>query len=169
MKLTAIKFRKRGRPSKNFREFLTFADQLRAIMRDAVLFTECDPKPTSKERLEMYEALLKRLDELIGKDWNDTDAVRISKHVRKHRNHLFTFVIHPEIKWENNTAERGIRKVATIRNNSGGRRSRKGADALQALLSVFETWRMRGVVVYNEAKKALLRYVGRDLKQNIMA
>lgn len=169
LKPTTVKFRKRGRPSKDLREFLIFADQLRAIMRDAVLFTEREPEPTQSERLEMYEAFLDRLDELTDTHWDDTDTVRICKHVRKHRDHFFTFVIHPEIRWENNTAERGIRKVATIRNNSGGRRSRKGADALQALLSVFETWRMRGLDVYNEAKKALLRSVGRLFKSDVVA
>jgi transposase len=169
LKSTPVKFRKKGRPSKGLREFLTFADQLRTIMRDAILFTERDPEPTPNERFEMYDKLLARVNELTAKDWNDADTVRICKHVRKHRDHFFTFVIHPEIKWENNTAERGIRKVATIRNNSGGRRSRKGADALQALLSVFETWRKRGLDVYNEAKVALLRSVGRSLKSDIVA
>jgi transposase len=169
LKPTSINFRKKGRPSKGLMEFLIFADQLRTIMRDAVLFTERDPEPTLSERLEIHETFLSRLDKLTDTDWDDIDTVRICKHVRKHRDHFFTFVIHPEIRWENNTAERGIRKVATIRNNSGGRRSRKGADALQALLSVFETWRIRGLDVYNEAKKALLRSVGRLLNSEVVA
>ncbi len=169
LKVTPVKFRKKGRPPNALKEFLRFADQMRTIMRDAVKFTECNPEPTPRERLEMYDKFVERLDKLTAKDWKDKDTVRICKHVRKHRDHLFTFVIHPEIKWENNTAERGIRKVATIRNNSGGRRSRKGADSLQALLSVFETWRRRDLDVYNEAKTALIRFVGRVPNSNVVA
>lgn len=158
---TPVRFRRRGRPSNSLREFLRFADRLRTIMRDAVRFSEREPAPTAGERREMHGRLLERLDEFTAEDWTDADAVRICKHVVKHREHFFTFIIHPEVRWENNTAERGVKKVAPIRNNSGGRRSREGADTLQALLSVFETWKRRGLDVYEEARRVLLRSVGR--------
>jgi transposase len=156
-----VRFKGRGRPSNALNEYLRFAELLRTIMRDAVRFSEREPVPTAKEREGMSEALMGRLDQLITGGWSDADAVRICKFLRKHRERLFTFVVHPEISWENNAAERGVKKVATIRNNSGGRRSREGADTLQALLSVFETWKKRGLDVYSEAKAALLRSVGR--------
>lgn len=164
---TPVKFRKRGRPSKSLKEFLYFAGQLRTIMQDAVKFTEREIAPTPRERHEMYDKLLKRLDDLVAGPWNDADALRICKYVR--RDYMFTFVIHPEISWENNIAERGIRVVANIRNNTGGRRAREGADTLQALLSVFETWRKRGMDVYNEAKAALLRFVGKVPEHTVVA
>lgn len=157
---TPVRFRKRGRPSNSLKEFLRFADRLRTIMRDAVRFSEREPAPTAEERHVMRERLLERLDEFTAEDWTDEDAVRICKHVVKHREHFFTFIVHPEVRWENNTAERGVKKVAPIRNNSGGRRSREGADTVQALLSVFETWRRRGLEVYEEARSMLLRSVG---------
>ena len=125
-------------------------------VRDAVKFTEREPPPTLEGRQQMYDELLRRLDALAGQPWNDADAIRILKYAK--RDQMFTFIIHPEISWENNAAERGVRIVVKIRNNTGGRRSRKGADALQALLSVFETWRKRGLDVYNKAKDALLEF-----------
>jgi len=166
---TPVRFRKRGRPSNALKEFLRFAERLRTIMRDAVEFSEREPAPTAEERRVMHERLLQRLDEFTAEGWTDADAVRICKHVVKHRDHFFTFIIHPEVRWENNTAERGVKKLAHIRNNSGGRRSREGADTLQALLSVFETWRRRGLDVYEEARSMLLRSVGRSSNDNVSA
>ena len=130
-------------------------------------FSEREPSPTPDERQEMHSKLLKRLDELVTGSWNDADVIRICKYVNRER--MFTFIHHPEISWENNAAERGIRVVAGIRNNTGGRRTRKGANALQATLSVFETWKKRELDVYNEAKTALLRVVGRLPKDNVVA
>ena len=166
---TPVRFRKRGRPTNALKEFLRFANLLRTIMRDAVEFSEREPAPTTEERREMHGMLLQRLDEFIAEDWTDADAVRICKHVVRHRDHFFTFIVHPEIRWENNTAERGVKKLAPIRNNSGGRRSREGADTLQALLSVFETWRRRGLDVYEEARSMLLRSVGRSSNDTVSA
>ena len=164
---TPVKFKKRGRPLNSLKEFLCFAERLREIIRDAVKFSEREPSPMPDERQEMYDNLLLRLDNLVDGPWNDADVVRLCKYV--YRDRMFTFIIHPEISWENNVAERAVRVVANIRNNTGGRRSRKGADALQAMLSVFETWRKRGLDVYNEAKVALLRYVARRPKEVVVA
>jgi len=160
---TPVKFKKKGRPLNSLKEFLRFAERLREIMRDAVKFSEREPSPMPEDRQEMYDNLLQRLDDLVDEPWNDADVVRLCKYM--HRDRMFTFIIHPEISWENNVAERAVRVVANIRNNTGGRRSRKGADALQAMLSVFETWRIRGLDVYNEAKTALLRSVRRIPKR----
>jgi len=167
LKPAPIKFRKRGRPLNSLKEFLRFAERLREIMRDAVKFSEREPSPIPDERQEMYDSLLQRLDDLVDGPWNDADVVRLCKYM--HRDRMFTFIIHPEISWENNAAERAVRVVANIRNNTGGRRSRKGADALQAMLSVFETWRIQGLDVYNEAKTALLRSVRKIPKEVVVA
>ena len=167
LKPNPVKFRNRGRPSKGVLEFLRFADKLRTIMRDAVKFTEREPEPTPGKRQEMYDTLLKRLDELKAGSWTDPDVIRICKYVD--REQMFTFAIHPEISWENNAAERAVRVIASIRNNTGGRRTRKGADSLQALLSVFETWRKRGLDVYKEAKATLIQHVGTVSKADAMA
>lgn len=159
---TPVRFKKKGRPPKLLKEFLEFADQLRTIMRDAVKFSEQEPSPSHEERFQMHDKLLQRIDNLISMQLNDGDAVRIQKFVRGNRDRFFTFVTYPEIRWENNTAERGVRTIANIRNNSGGRRSREGADTLQALVSVFETWRIRGLDVFEEGKNALVREIWRS-------
>jgi len=152
-------FTKKGRPSKRLKELLLFIDEIRSIMRAAVKFTEREPAPDSEERFWMLEQLLDRFDAVMDEEWCDVDVLRLRKFLLKHRAHFFTFVIFPEISWENNAAERAVRKVATIRNNSGGRRSRKGADTVQVLLSVFETWRKRGHDVFQKTKSMLTRSV----------
>ncbi len=166
---TPVRFKKKGRPPKLLKEFLEFADQLRSIMRDAVRFSEQEPSPSHEECFQMHDRLLQRLDSFISMKWNDGDAVRIQKFVKRNRDRFFTFVIYPEIRWENNTAERGVRMIANIRNNSGGRRSREGADSLQALVSVFETWRMRGLDVFEEGKNALMREIWRSSESDAVA
>lgn len=157
LKPTPVKFRKRGRPPDCLLEYLNFADQIRTVMRDAVAFTERAVPRSSDERQRMYDQLLKRLDKLVAKKWNDKDTVRFCKRLDRIRGDMFTFVVHPEISWNNNIAERAVRAVATIRNNSGGRRTRVGAVTLETILSIFETWKMRGLNVFQEARSALIR------------
>ena len=152
------KFTKKGRPSKKLKELVRFIDQMRSIMRDAVMFIERDPPPDEVERFWMYEQLMDRFDTVMSEMWTDCDVLRLREFLLDHRAHYFTFVIFPEIRWENNSAERAVRKVATIRNNSGGRRSRRGADTLQTLLSVFESWKKRGKNAFEEVRASLSRW-----------
>ena len=126
------------------------------------------PSTPADPSIAVIDALTKVAGELRGNlETLLPDVIRICKYVD--REQMFTFVIHPDISWENNAAERAVRVIASIRNNTGGRRTRKGADSLQALLSVFETWRKRGLDVYKEAKVALIRHVGRVSKSDAMA
>lgn len=151
------KYTKKGRPPNKLKELVKFIDEMRSIMRDAVTFVTKDPPPDLELRFLIYEQLMDRFDAVMSQSWTDSDVLRLRSFLLKHRAHFFTFVIFPEISWENNTAERAVRKVATIRNNSGGRRSRRGADTIQRLLSVFETWRKRGTKAFHGARTALNR------------
>ena len=57
----------------------------------------------------------------------------------KCRNYIFHFLENPAIPPDNNTSERGIRKVKIKMKNSGTFRSDQGADAFLDLLSIIET------------------------------
>lgn len=136
-----MKLNRRGRPPE---KFLYFADGVRAILKRAIEYAETEPPPPIKERKKAREDFEDEMKALLEKDWKDKDAIRISKELRKRLNMLFTFVDVEGVPWHNNDAERAIRKGVLIRKISGGRRTWKGADIFQVLLSISETAKKKG-------------------------
>ena len=49
--------------------------------------------------------------------YRDADALRLAKRLRKHWDHLFTFLDLPEVPFDNNLAERYIRPAVILRKN----------------------------------------------------
>lgn len=74
---------------------------------------------------------------------------RLLKHLGRERDHLFTFLRHPEldIPATNWRAEQGIRPAVTIRKTWGGNATWKGARTQECLMSVCRTGRLQGVDV----------------------
>ena len=68
----------------------------------------------------------------------------LAKRLKRRVRGMFVFVEHPEVTPTNNAAERAIRPYVTKRKVSGGTRSEKGSDTLAVLMSLFETWHLRG-------------------------
>ncbi len=131
---------KYGRPGPNWPAFVK---KLRRLLGDAIRL-----KKREDGRAEGYasrrERLTARLEELIATDWEDKDAKRLIKRLRRHRDDLFTFLDEPEVPFDNNHAERAIRPAVMIRKNSFGNRSDRGADAQAVLMSVYRTLQQRG-------------------------
>jgi transposase len=86
----------------------------------------------------------KEMKTFLNRKWTDTDAVRISKELRRRLDMLFTFMDHEGVPWHNNDAERAIRQGVLHRKISGGRRTWTGAEAFEVLLSTYETAKKRG-------------------------
>ena len=61
------------------------------------------------------------------KGW-PADAQGLSNRLHRHWNEWFTFLTHPEVKPDNNDAERALRPVVIHRKVSGGARSDWGAQ-----------------------------------------
>ncbi|GIK16709.1 MAG: hypothetical protein BroJett003_16730 [Planctomycetota bacterium] len=76
--------------------------------------------------------------------YRDADALRLSKRLRKHWNHLFTFLDKPDVPFDNNLAERMIRPAVILRKNSLSNRSQQGAATQAILMSVYRTLKLRG-------------------------
>src|SRR5689334_19224774 len=64
---------------------------------------------------------------------------RLRRRYGKARDHLFTFLDHPEVAADNNGSERELRPTATYRKVTGGFRSDWGADLFAAVRSVIGT------------------------------
>ena len=121
-----------------------FAKKLRRLLADAIRLwrrrDELPPETYASRR----QCLTARLDELIATAWEDSQARRLIKRLRRHHDDLFTFLDHPGVPFENNLAERAIRPAVIIRKNSYGNRSQQGADIQAILMSIFFTLKKRG-------------------------
>lgn len=80
----------------------------------------------------------------------------IAKRVLDFLEELFVFVEHPEVPSDNNGAERSIRPAVIARKVRGGTRTGRGSETYAALLTLFETWKLRGLNPFEQCL-ALLR------------
>lgn len=131
---------KYGRPGPHWPAFVK---KLRRLLGDAIRLKKRDDVP-AQEYASRRARLTVRLDELIATAWEDKDARRLIKRLRRHRDDLFTFLDEPEVPFDNNHAERAIRPAVMIRKNSFGNRSDRGADTQAVLMSVYRTLQQRG-------------------------
>lgn len=136
-----VKLNRRGRPPERF---LCFVDGVRAILKKAIEYCDKETPPPIKERQKARKGFEDEMNILLEKEWKDKDVVRISKELKKRLNMLFTFVEVEGVPWHNNDAERAIRKGVLARKISGGRRTWKGAEVFQTLLSISETLKKKG-------------------------
>lgn len=143
-------------PSPNWPKF---AKKLRRLIRDGLRLKQRQTALTGGEYLSLRNRLHQRLDELIATDWKDSQAARLLKRFRRHRQHLFTFLDDPAVPADNNHGERAIRPAVIIRKNTYGSRSQRGADTQAVLMSVYRTLKQRGhdplVTIINALKEYL--------------
>ena len=72
------------------------------------------------------------------------DAQRLANRIQRHWREWFTFLDHPEVKPDNNDAERALRPVVVHRKVTGGARSDWGAQLVAQMFSFLETVRLQG-------------------------
>lgn len=121
-----------------------FAKKLRRLIGDAIRLWRQRGELAAGSYASRRDRLHRRLDELIETDWQNGQAKRLVKRLRRHREDLLTFVDREGVPFENNHAERQIRPAVIIRKNSYGNRSEAGADCQAVLMSIFRTLKQRG-------------------------
>jgi transposase len=72
------------------------------------------------------------------------DAQALAKRCQRHWSDWFTFLSVPEVKPDNNDAERALRPVVIHRKTSGGARSAWGGQLVSLMFSFLETMRLQG-------------------------
>lgn len=82
-------------------------------------------------------------------------AKRLAKLVGQYSDKLFTFVVEPDVAWENNAAERGLRPMVVNRKASFGSRSDEGAARLAVIQSVAQTAKLRETSFFEFAGAAI--------------
>ena len=73
---------------------------------------------------------------------------RLCERIERFLPELFVFVADPRVPSDNNAAERSVREVVVSRKISGGTRSAKGSETKSIMASLFGTWKLQGLDVY---------------------
>jgi hypothetical protein len=120
-----------------------FAKKLRRLLRDGIRLKNRANVPPL-EQASRRDRLHARLAELLATPWQDPQARRLIKRLRRHQHDLLTFLDHADVPYDNNHGERSIRPAVIIRKNSYCNRSQRGADAQAVLMSIYRTLKQRG-------------------------
>jgi hypothetical protein len=83
------------------------------------------------------------LDKPMAGGW-PSDAQRLANRIKRHWDEWFTFLSYPEVKPDNNDAERALRPIVVHRKVSGTARSDWGAQLVAQMFSFLETVRLQG-------------------------
>jgi transposase len=136
-----------------------FAKKLRRLVMDAIRLRKRHAQFAPEAYASRRACLFRRLDRLIAQPWEDRQAKRLLKRLRRHRDELFTFLERIEVPFDNNLAERSIRPAVLLRKNSFGNRSTQGADTQAVLMSIFFTLKKRGHNPVQTLHQALTTYL----------
>ena len=121
-----------------------FAKKLKRLIGDAIRLWKSKGELSAEAYASRRARLTRRLAEIIAAPWENKEARRLIKRLRRHQDDLFTFLDHEGVPFDNNHAEREIRPAVIIRKNSYGNRSKAGADCQAVLMTVFRTLKQRG-------------------------
>jgi hypothetical protein len=126
-----------------------FAQQVFPILHSARLAHrdfhagELTLEQLGQHRIRVEAQLAEVLNHPPSKGWA-ADAQNLANRFRKHWSDWFTFLSHPEVKPDNNDAERALRPVVVHRKVSGGARSHWGGQLVAMMFSFLETMRLQG-------------------------
>lgn len=110
----------------------------------------------SEQRNRMEVALKQVLEETL-KQGSPSDALRLIQRLQRHWHEWFTFLSFPEVKPDNNEAERALRPIVIHRKVSGGARSDWGAELVAQMFSFLETVRWQGGNAISQVNYCLWR------------
>jgi transposase len=123
-------------------DWRSFAKKLKRIMRDGLRLKKSSDIGEQKYNT-LKGRLHVRLDNMIKKEWKNTNARRLVKRLRRHQNDMFTFLDYDDVPSDNNHAEREIRPAVIMRKNIYANRSKKGAYTQAVMMSVYRTLKLR--------------------------
>lgn len=97
--------------------------------------------PASAARIHWYEHFTDELAQLVITRRSDVANRRFAKHLAKHLEQWFVFLLEPELEAANWPGEQAVRQAVVNRKVWGGSRTVRGAQAQGVLMSVLETCR----------------------------
>ena len=132
-----------------------FAPRMKALLLRAVVLARRRMDLAPITRRAYKQRLQRALDAVIALQPTNRHGRRLRKRYAKVRDHLFTFLDHPEVPPDNNGSERERRPTATYRKVTGGFRSDWGAHLFAAVRSVVGTAARRGIDPYHAIRSTL--------------
>jgi transposase len=132
-----------------------FAPGMKALLLRAVVLARRHRGLAESTRREYRRRLEHALDAVMALAPTNRHGQRLRKRYGKLREHLFTFLDHPDVTADNNSSERELRPTATYRKVTGGFRSNWGADLYAAVRSVIGTAARRGIDAYQAIRATL--------------
>jgi transposase len=132
-----------------------FAPRMRALLLRAVVLARRHRSLAESTRREYRRRLEHALDAVMALAPTNQHGQRLRKRYGRLREHLFTFLDHPDVTADNNASERELRPTATYRKVTGGFRSTWGTDLYAALRSVIGTAARRGIDAYQAIRTTL--------------
>ena len=132
-----------------------FAPRMKALLLRAVVLARRHRGLAESTRREYRRRLEHALDAVMALAPTNRHGQRLRKRYGRLREHLFTFLDHPDVTADNNGSERELRPTATYRKVTGGFRSTWGADLYAAVRSVIGTAARRGIDAYQAIRATL--------------
>src|SRR5918997_438651 len=132
-----------------------FAPRMKALLLRAVVLARRHRHLAETTRREYRRRLEHALDAVMALAPTNQHGQRLRKRYGKLREHLFTFLDHPEVTADNNGSERELRPTATYRKVTGGFRSDWGANLYAAVRSVIGTAARRDINAYQAIRTTL--------------
>jgi transposase len=132
-----------------------FAPGMKALLLRAVVLARRHRGLAESTRREYRRRLEHALDAVMALAPTNRHGQRLRRRYGKLREHLFTFLDHPEVTADNNASERELRPTATYRKVTGGFRSTWGADLYAAVRSVIGTAARRSIDAYQAIRATL--------------
>ena len=126
-------------------EWKRFRKTLARLRKDAIRLGDrrhaLDPEIYTRRKVKLRT----RLDDLIDTSFDDADAKRLIKRLRRHRKELFTFLEHDHVSPYNNHAEQQMRPAVLTRKISQQNRSEDGAQAHAILMTHLRSAELQGL------------------------
>ena len=132
-----------------------FAPRMKALLLRAVVLARRHRTLADATRRAWRRRLDHDLDAVMALAPINRHGRRLRRRYGKLRDHLLTFLDHPEVAADNNGSERELRPIATYRKVTGGFRSNWGADFFANVRSVIGTAARHGVDAYTAIKIAV--------------
>jgi transposase len=129
---------------------------MKTLLLRAVIIARRHRTLAESTRREYRRRLDHDLDAIMALTPTNRHGRRLRRRYGKVRDHLFTFLDHPEITADNNGSERELRPTATYRKVTGGFRSDWGAEFFANVRSVVSTAARHGIDAYAAIKNAVI-------------
>lgn len=125
-------------------QWRTFRKKLSRLLKDAIRLSErrnaLRQEDYDRRKRRMYD----RLEQLLNEGYEDKDARRLVKRLRRHKQELFTFLEHENVSPYNNHGEQQMRKPVLTRKVSQQNRSQEGAMTQAILMTLFRSVELQG-------------------------